>query len=80
VAQIAKQKYDGGSDGGSASASGGGSPSFGSAPSESTPVNPTQNAQVGNQQTPQPIQAYVLSTNVTSAGQAQQKIDELSTL
>jgi hypothetical protein len=80
VAAIQKTKFDEGGGGGSASASGGGSPSFGSAPSESTPVNPTQNAQVGNQQTPQPIQAYVLSTNVTSAGQAQQKIDELSTL
>jgi len=80
VKEIAKTEFQGGS----ASASGGGGsasvPSFGGGDSSAPSFNPNLPTNIQNQPTPQPIQAYVLTTAVNNGQHAQQKIDELATL
>jgi membrane protein involved in colicin uptake len=81
VAAISKQKYSGGESGGGGSA--GGAPSFsggGGGQAGGTPFAPVNTSFIQNVPTAQPVQAYVLTTSVTSGQHAQQKIEELSTL
>jgi len=83
VRNIQKTSFDGGeaASAPSGGGGGGGSISGGSEASQQTqtPFNPFAGGNFGQPQA-QPIQAYVLTGNVTSGQNAQQKIDELATL
>jgi hypothetical protein len=83
VASIAKQQYSGGSESGG-SGGGGSAPSFGGlgggTEGGGVPFAPVNTSFIQNVPNPQPVQAYVLTTSVTSGQHAQQKIEELSTL
>lgn len=81
VAAIAKTKFDDGGSSTTPSGGGGGGMGTGTGSGSSTAAPALDLSFLNNQQTKaQPIQSYVLATNVTSAQAAQQKIIDQSKL